>query len=59
MPILTYNPAMITALGLKNMDIVRVDFMEGKITHVASGKTYDIDPFYPVQKEIYLNGGLL
>jgi homoaconitate hydratase family protein/3-isopropylmalate dehydratase small subunit len=59
MPILTYNPQMIEALELKNGDRVRVDFMKGEISNLSKGKTTQINPFYPVQKEIYLNGGLL
>ena len=59
MPILSYTPEMIDALELKHLDRVRVDFMEGVVTHLGNGKTFKINPFYPVQKEIYLNGGLL
>ncbi|RLD63481.1 MAG: homoaconitate hydratase [Bacteroidetes bacterium] len=59
MPIITYSPEMIAELGLKNLDIVIVDFMKGEITNKATGKTFAINPFYDVQKEIYLNDGLL
>ena len=59
LPILTYKPEMIETLELKNLDRVRVDFMKGEITNIKNGKRFNLNPFYPVQKEIYLNGGLL
>lgn len=59
MPILTYSPEMINALELKNLMEIKVDFMEGVVTNLTNGKTFKINGFYPVQKEIYLNGGLL
>ena len=59
MPILTYSPEMIAELELKDKDIIRVDFMKGEVTNKANGKMFKINPFYDVQKEIYLNDGLL
>jgi 3-isopropylmalate dehydratase small subunit len=59
MPILTYSPEMIAAIELQNLAMVRIDFMAGQITNLSNGKSAAINPFYPVQKEIYLNGGLL
>ncbi len=59
MPILTYTPEMISGIELKNLDTVRIDFMKGEITNLSNGKMASINPFYEVQREIYLNGGLL
>ena len=59
MPILTYSPEMISELELNDKDIIRVDFMKGEVTNKANGKTFKINPFYDVQKEIYWNDGLL
>ena len=59
MPILTYSPEMIKELDLNDKDIIRVDFMKGEVTNKANGKVFKIDAFYDVQKEIYLNDGLL
>ncbi len=59
MPILTYNQKMIEAVELENLDKVRVDFIKGELTNLKNGKVFKISPFYDVQKEIYLNGGLL
>ena len=59
MPILTYSPEMLKALELNHLDRIRVDFISGEVTNLENGKTFKINPFYDVQKEIYLNGGLL
>lgn len=59
MPILTYSPEMISEINLKNGDKIRVDFMNGEITNLENNKSAKINPFYDVQKEIYLNDGLL
>jgi len=59
MPILTYSPEMISELELEDKDIIRVDFMKGEVTNLKNNKTFSINPFYDVQKEIYLNDGLL
>jgi homoaconitate hydratase family protein/3-isopropylmalate dehydratase small subunit len=59
MPILTYSPEMISEINLKNGDKIRVDFMNGNITNLENNKSAKINPFYDVQREIYLNDGLL
>lgn len=59
MPILTYSPEMITEIELKNGDKINVDFMKGLITNIENNKSTNINPFYDVQREIYLNDGLL
>jgi 3-isopropylmalate dehydratase small subunit len=59
MPILSYDAKMIDEIELKNGDQLRVDFIKGKVTNLANGKTTSINPFYDVQKEIYQRGGLL
>ena len=59
MPILTYSPEMISELELEDKDKIRVDFMKGEVINLKNNKTFSINPFYDVQKEIYLNDGLL
>ncbi len=59
MPILTYSPEMISEIDLRNGDIIKVDFVKGEITNRRNNKSSKINPFYDVQKEIYLNDGLL
>ncbi|MCK5856817.1 MAG: 3-isopropylmalate dehydratase large subunit [Bacteroidales bacterium] len=59
MPILSYDAKMIEEIALKNGDVLRVDFMKGELTNTRNGKSTTINPFYDVQKEIYLRGGLL
>lgn len=59
MPILTYDAEMIKAIDLKNGDVIRVDFINGEVTNKQNAKTFAINPFYDVQKDIYLRGGLL
>lgn len=59
MPILTYKPGQMQELGLKDGDTISVNFETGEIVNKTSGKTVKINPFYPVQLEIYQNDGLL
>ena len=59
MPILTYDAKMIQDIDLKDGDILRVDFIKGEVTNKRNNKTTSINPFYDVQKDIYLRGGLL
>ncbi len=59
MPILTYDAKMIQDIDLKDDDILRVDFIKGEVTNKRNNKTASINPFYDVQKDIYLRGGLL
>ena len=59
MPILTYDADMIETIDLKNGDVLRVDFIKGEVSNKRNGKTTAINPFYDVQKDIYLRGGLL
>ena len=59
MPIMTYENQMLDALELENGDHIRVDFESGDVKNLTKNKDFNINPFYPVQKEIYLNDGLL
>jgi len=56
-PILTY--CCISELGLKQRDKIKVDFETGEISNLENSKTIKINPFFDVQKEIYLRDGLL
>lgn len=56
-PILTYdNP---DDLVLKDGDKVRVDFENGMVTNLETGKTTQVNKFSDVQMTIYKKGGLL
>jgi 3-isopropylmalate/(R)-2-methylmalate dehydratase large subunit len=59
MPILTYNPKVISEIDLKDGDIVRVNFATGELVNLGNNKTTLIDKFYDAQMAIYMNGGLL
>lgn len=59
MPILTYNPQIISDLMLRDGDVLEVDFVSGNVVNHSSGKTASVNPFYEVQKEIFFNDGLL
>lgn len=59
MPILTYKPGLMEEIGLKDGDTISVNFETGELINKTSGKSTKINPFYPVQLEIYQNGGLL
>ncbi len=59
MPILTYKADQMEELGLNDGDTLRVNFATGLVENLTSGKSVNINPFYPVQLEIYQNGGLL
>jgi len=59
MPILTYDAKMIDEIDLKNGDIIRIDFLKGEVVNTRNGRIANINPFYDVQKDIYLRGGLL
>lgn len=56
-PILTYND--ISALELKQRDMIKVDFETGEITNLKNNKSIKINPFFDVQMEIYKRDGLL
>jgi len=56
-PILTYS--CISDLELKQRDKIKVDFETGEISNQENGKSIKINPFFDVQKEIYLRNGLL
>jgi len=58
-PILTYDPATLETAGLKDGDIVRINFETGELTNLNSDKTTRIHKFYEAQMTIYKNGGLL
>jgi 3-isopropylmalate/(R)-2-methylmalate dehydratase large subunit len=56
-PILTYKS--LEGLGLKNGDVLKVNFETGEIKNNSNGKSIKINPFYEAQLAIYKNGGLL
>ncbi len=56
-PILTYKS--LEGLGLKNGDVLKVDFETGKVMNNSNGKSTQINPFYEAQLNIFKNGGLL
>jgi homoaconitate hydratase family protein/3-isopropylmalate dehydratase small subunit len=49
----------ISGLGLTGNDQVRINFLNGEITNLRTGKSVSSEPFSEVQYEIYQNGGLL
>lgn len=59
LPILTYNEGLLEALDLLNGDLIRVDYKNGELTNLRNLKVGKLNPFYKVQEEIYLRGGLL
>ncbi len=59
MPILTYDPAMLEKVSLKNGDRIKVDFLTGELTNLENQKTTMVNKFYDAQLKIYRNGGLL
>ncbi len=59
MPILTYNPANLEKVDLKNGDRIKVDFLTGELTNLENQKKTTINKFYDAQLAIYYNGGLL
>ncbi len=56
-PILTYKS--LEGLGLKNGDVLKIEFETGNVTNNSNGKSIKINPFYDAQLAIYKNGGLL
>lgn len=56
-PILTYKS--VKEIGLKQGDVVRLDFRKGLITNMANGMSANTEPFSDVQLDIYMRGGLL
>jgi 3-isopropylmalate/(R)-2-methylmalate dehydratase large subunit len=59
MPILTYDPAMLEKVNLKNGDRIKVDFLSGELTNLENKKKTKVNKFYDAQLAIYRNGGLL
>lgn len=59
LPILTYNEGLIKEIALEDGDQIRVDFRKGEIVNLKNNKAGKLNPFYKVQEEIYLRGGLL
>ena len=49
----------LSELGLKNGDIMSVDFVKGEARNESSGATAPVRPFSQVQTDIYRRGGLL
>lgn len=56
-PILTLRDT-IKSIGLKNGDVVEVDFVTGELKK-EDGSSLNINPFFSAQREIYEKGGLL
>ncbi len=59
MPILTYSPVILEETDLKDGHQIRVNFETGVFENLTTGKKSKINPFYPVQTEIFMNNGLL
>jgi 3-isopropylmalate/(R)-2-methylmalate dehydratase large subunit len=59
MPIMTYSPDILKDLLVENGDQIQVNFETGELINQSKNTKGRINPFYPVQKDIYLNGGLL
>lgn len=59
MPILTYRAGQMEEIELSHGDQIQVDFTTGEVENISNGKKTNINKFYPVQLEIYQNGGLL
>lgn len=59
MPILTYDPAVLSEIGLKNGDQLKVNFETGEVENLSNGKKSKINRFFDVQLEIYMKDGLL
>jgi 3-isopropylmalate dehydratase small subunit len=51
--------ADLSGLGLKDGDVVSVDFVKGEAKNEASGAAAPVRPFSQVQLDIYKRGGLL
>ncbi len=59
MSVLTYDPAMLGKVNLKNGDRIKVDFLSGELMNLENQKTTTVNRFYDAQLKIYTNGGLL
>lgn len=59
MPILTYKPEQLAAANVEDGDIIRIDFLTGKLDNITKGNSTVINPFYEAQTTIYKKGGLL
>lgn len=58
-PILSYTEGMIQELDLKTGMEIEVNFETGMLKNLSNQKECQVQAFYPVQKEIFLRGGLL
>ena len=56
MPILTYDPAILEKVNLKNGDRIKVDFLSGELTNLENQKTTLVNKFYDAQLAIYETG---
>jgi 3-isopropylmalate/(R)-2-methylmalate dehydratase large subunit len=59
LPILTYDPKILSEVDLKDGDLIRVNFETGELVNMINNKNTRIDKFYDAQMAIYKNGGLL
>lgn len=58
-PILTYDSGKLEKAGLKDGDIVRINYETGELINLRNAKTTQVNKFYDAQLAIYKNGGLL
>jgi 3-isopropylmalate dehydratase small subunit len=59
MPILSYDKGLIDELNIQDGDMITVNLETGAIQNQRSGKSGKVQPFSPVQMDIYKRGGLL
>jgi 3-isopropylmalate/(R)-2-methylmalate dehydratase large subunit len=59
LPILTYDPAILNDVDLKDSDRIKVDFITGELKNLKNGKSCLIYKFYDAQLAVYRKGGLL
>lgn len=56
-PVLTYED--LSPLNLEQGNVIRIDLVKGTMENTANGKTMTLNPFSPVQMDIYQRGDLL
>jgi len=59
MPILSYGKGLIDELNIQDGDTITVNLETSAIRNQRSGKSGKLQPFSPVQMDIYKRGGLL
>lgn len=60
-PIMMFKDAedAVASGKIANLANINVDLLEGKLTNLDNGETFDLMPFSTVQKDIYDSGSLL